>query len=101
MKKGYVALMPYWMIVLLGAFAGLTIYLGLPFARLSNPPRALQAFLNALATGILIFLLFDVISQASEPIGQALDAAKGGQDSLLPLIGDVALLTAGLGVGLL
>lgn len=93
--------MPYWMIVLLGAFAGLTIYLGLPFARLSNPPRALQAFLNALATGILIFLLYDVIAQASEPIDAALNDAKEAHGSLLPLIGDMALLAVGLGIGLL
>lgn len=93
--------MPYWMIVLLGAFAGLTIYLGLPFARLKNPPRTLQAFLNALATGILIFLLYDVLSQASEPIGQALGSAKAAHGSLVPLMGDVALLAVGLGVGLL
>jgi ZIP family zinc transporter len=93
--------MPYWMIVLLGAFAGFTIYLGLPFARLSNPPRTLQAFLNALATGILVFLLYDVISQASEPIDQAIDGARGAHGSLMPLIGDVALLAVGLGIGLL
>ena len=92
--------MSYWMIVLLGAFAGLTIFLGLPFARLSNPPRTLQAFLNALATGILIFLLYDVLAQASEPIGQALNSAKGTYGSLAPVLGDVALLAVGLGVGL-
>lgn len=93
--------MNYWMIVLLGAFAGLTIYLGLPFARLKNPPRTLQAFLNALATGILIFLFYDVISKASEPIGSALDAAKNHQTSSWPLVSDLALLMVGLGVGLL
>ena len=93
--------MNYWMIVLLGAFAGLTIYLGLPFARLKNPPRTLQAFLNALATGILIFLFYDVISKASEPIGSALDAAKNHRASGWLLISDLALLIVGLGVGLL
>jgi ZIP family zinc transporter len=93
--------MPYWMIVVLGAFAGLTIYLGLPFARLKNPPRTLQAFLNALATGILLFLLYDVLSEASEPIGAGLESAREAHGSLAPVIGDVALLAAGLGVGLL
>src|SRR5690242_19487845 len=95
------SIMPYWIIVLLGAFAGFTIYLGLPFARLSNPPRTLQAFLNALATGILVFLLYDVIAQASEPIDQAIDGAREAQGSLAPVVGDVALLAVGLGVGLL
>src|SRR5690242_14359985 len=95
------SIMPYWIIVLLGAFAGFTIYLGLPFARLSNPPRTLQAFLNALATGILVFLLYDVLSQASEPIGRTLAAAKAPHGSLWPLVGEVTLLAAGLGIGLL
>jgi ZIP family zinc transporter len=89
------------MILLLGAFAGFTIYLGLPFARLSNPPRTLQAFLNALATGILIFLLYDVVAEASEPIDDALKSAGEAGGSMGPLLGDVALLAVGLGVGLL
>ncbi len=93
--------MSYGMIVLLGAVAGLTIYLGLPFARLKNPPRTLQAFLNATATGILIFLLFDVLLEATEPIEEALGAAREGQASLWPVLGNVALLAGGLGVGLL
>jgi ZIP family zinc transporter len=42
------------LIVALGAFAGLTVFLGLPFARLKNLPNSMQAFLNACATGILI-----------------------------------------------
>jgi ZIP family zinc transporter len=88
-------------IALLGAFAGLTIYLGLPFARLKNPPRPVQAFLNALATGILIFLLYDVVAKASEPIGEALAAAKVPHGSPGMLVGDLALLVVGLGVGLL
>ncbi len=90
-----------WTIVLLGAVAGLTIYLGLPFAFLSNLPRALQAFLNALATGILVFLLFDVLAEASEPIDDALEAARDANASLAPLFGYATLLAIGLGVGLL
>jgi len=61
--------------LVMAAIAGFTIFLGLPFARLKNPPRSLQALLNALATGILIFLLWDIISKASEPIESALETA--------------------------
>jgi ZIP family zinc transporter len=93
--------MSYGTIVLLGAFAGLTIFLGLPFARLKNPPRTLQAFLNAFATGILVFLLYDVIAKASEPIGAALTAAKASHAARWPLAGELALLVVGLLVGLL
>jgi ZIP family zinc transporter len=85
--------------VLLGAFAGLTVMLGLPIARLRNPSRSLQAFLNALATGILIFLLWDILSKASEPINAALETAKKGETS--GMLGLLVLFVVGLGLGLL
>ena len=55
-------------IVLLGAIAGFTIFLGLPIGRLENPMPAFRAFLNAIAVGILIFLLWDVLSAGIEPV---------------------------------
>src|SRR5437868_13715200 len=54
-------------ILLLGAIAGATIFLGLPVGRMRVGP-AYRAGLSALATGILIFLLWDVLSGAVEPI---------------------------------
>jgi zinc transporter, ZIP family len=63
---------PASQIATLGAFAGLTIFLGLPLGRVrAEMPRA-KAFLNALAIGILIFLLWDVITAAWEPADKAL-----------------------------
>ena len=50
--------MPTGTIILLGAFAGLTIYLGLPLAFLKKAPQSLKAFLSMLATGVLLFLLY-------------------------------------------
>ncbi len=47
--------MPTGTIILLGAFAGLTIFLGLPLAFLKKIPPSLKIFLCMLATGILIF----------------------------------------------
>ncbi len=85
--------------VFLGAIAGFTIYLGLPVAKLKNPSRSWQAFLNSLATGILVFLLWDVISKATEPINTALIAAKMGQPGLFILL--LVLFVVGFGVGLL
>ena len=61
-------------IVLLGAVAGLTIFLGLPIARMRAPMPRLKVFLNALAIGILIFLLWDVLTNAWEPADKALSA---------------------------
>ena len=82
-------------IVGLGALAGGTIYLGLPFAKL-HPPRALQGFLTAMATGILFFLLYDVLSQATEPVDTALKHAADGT-----FVADLLVLILGLSVGLL
>ena len=59
-------------IALLGAIAGFTIYLGLPLGRLRAPLPRLRALLNAVAIGILLFLLFDVLSHAWAPVDSAL-----------------------------
>jgi zinc transporter, ZIP family len=86
-------------IILLGAFAGLTIFLGLPLAFLRRGTPSLRMFLSMLATGVLIFLLYDVIAKASEPIDEALTTFKEGAGAAT-LITDVALLAAGLAIGL-
>src|SRR5947209_15955030 len=82
--------------VLLGAAAGSTIFLGLPLARIKNPPRTLQGFLNAVATGILFFLLYDVLSNASTPVQRALTSGHHGT-----FVADLAVLIVGLALGLL
>ena len=88
-------------VLLLGAIAGLTIFLGLPIGRLREPRPQLQAFLNAVAVGILTFLLYDVLSHAVEPVNGALDAATGGHGSWLRFSGLAATFAVALGVGLL
>jgi ZIP family zinc transporter len=82
--------------IALGLLAGGTIFLGLPVARLKNPPRGLQGFLNAVATGILFFLLYDVLQQAIEPVKYAVNHGSRGTFAQ-----DVVVLLAGLAVGLL
>lgn len=84
---------------LLGAIAGLTIFIGLPIARLKSLPRSWQAFLNALATGILLFLLWDILGKAGEPINTALGAAQQGTWGKFLLL--LLLFATGFGVGLL
>jgi len=82
-------------IALLGAIAGFTIFLGLPIGRLRAPVPRLRAILNAIAAGILIFLLWDVLAHAWEPIDGALSEHHYG-----PAAGNGAVLTAGVGIGL-
>jgi ZIP family zinc transporter len=80
----------------LGAVAGLTIFLGLPVGRLGRVGQSTKAFLSAAATGILIFLLWDVLSAAVDPIESAL---KGGRDGRF--FGLAFLLLGGFALGLL
>ena len=65
-------------ILLLGAIAGVTIFLGLPVARLRGLTMNVRAGLSAFATGILVFLLWDVLSNAVDPIDSALHAHRLG-----------------------
>src|SRR5438445_1664538 len=84
----------------LGGLAGLTIFLGLPFGRMRDPAPRLKAFLNASATGILVFLLWDVLSKAWDPVTRALDTAKAGTTSWPYFAGLAAIFALGLGTGL-
>ena len=83
-------------VLILGAIAGGTIFLGLPIGRMQNLSAATRAGLSALATGILIFLLWDVLSGAVEPVESALDARHWGRFSWLAILG-----IAGFALGLM
>jgi zinc transporter, ZIP family len=79
----------------LGALAGLTIFLGLPVARIGRPRQPQLAFLTAASVGVLVFLFYDVIKGASETIESALDSNRGTG------IGYGVLLGLGVAVGAL
>jgi ZIP family zinc transporter len=84
---------------LFGAITGLTIFIGLPVARARNiAPRA-RGLMNSVATGILIFLLWDVLSKANEPVGQALVNLHRGDVAGFAVL--AVLFLGGLGAGLL
>lgn len=89
-------------IAILGVIAGITIFLGLPIGRLKAPSIALRSLLNAIAIGVLVFLLWDVLSHAVEPVEQALTAASIDKtQSWGPFIGLLAVLFISIAVGLL
>ncbi|GAA3513592.1 ZIP family metal transporter [Actinocatenispora rupis] len=83
-------------IALLGLIAGFTIFLGLPLGRLRNPAPRMRALLNAGAIGILLFLLWDVLAHAWEPLDAALSDKHYGGAVL-----DGLVLAGGVAVGLL
>jgi ZIP family zinc transporter len=85
--------------VLLGAIAGATIFLGLPVARLRGLPKAVQGFLNAFATGILVFLLWDILSHAGDPVSHAMAAARSGDSGPFAIL--AAIFAVGVAAGLL
>ncbi len=87
-----------WM---LGLLAGGTIFLGLPIARLSHVSAKTKAFLNAVSTGILIFLLVEITGHLIEEIEGLVEAAvitHAGWPTALRYAG---LFTLGFAVGLL
>jgi ZIP family zinc transporter len=86
--------------LLMGLIAGVTILLGLPVGRLRRPAPGLRATLNALAIGILLFLVWDVLTHAWEPIDTALGKVHDHSDGLAPVFGYGALFAVGLTVGL-
>jgi ZIP family zinc transporter len=82
--------------LLLGAIAGLTIFLSLPMGRMHGISPKLKAFFTATATGILLFLFWDVLSQAIHPLDSALNAKTWGR-----FAGVASIAFAGFVVGLM
>ncbi len=63
-------------IAVLGGIAGLTIFLGLPMGRVRRLSVAARSLLNAIAAGILLFLLIEVMQHGIEPVEHALTQAS-------------------------
>lgn len=59
-----------------------------------------RAFLNATAVGILVFLAWDVLTHAWEPIDSALKALREGSGGPAQVIGYGGLFLGGIGAGL-
>src|SRR3954471_21146850 len=87
--------------LLLGLIAGATILLGLPIGRVRRPAPSLRMLLNAVAIGVLLFLVWDVFSAAWEPIDNALGSVHDGTGGLGSAVGYGILFAVGLSVGLL
>ena len=80
-------------IAMLGAIAGFTIFLGLPVGRLRNPSLRMRVFLNATATGVLLFLFWDVLAHAVEPVENALTAVTRDGTGSWMRFGALAVVT--------
>ena len=87
--------------ILLGLIAGGTIFLGLPVGRLRRMRPELRIFLNAVAVGVLVFLVWDVLSAAWAPLDAALGDVHDGTGGGGRVAGYGILFATGLTVGLL
>jgi zinc transporter, ZIP family len=87
--------------ILLGAIAGFTIYLGLPLGRVRVASLRTKAFLNAASAGILVFLLFEILAHATEPVEHALEEAVEGEAAWGQFAALGLVYAIGFGAGLL
>ena len=88
--------MSFAQLLLLGAIAGYTIFLGLPVARLRNVSDRLRVGAGAASAGILLFLVVDVTANMIEPIEEAAQnvASRGAGYLVLLSIAALAGLAA-------
>jgi ZIP family zinc transporter len=87
--------------LLLGFIAGVTILIGMPVGRMHKLSPATRIMLNSIAVGVLVFLVWDVLSAAWEPIDAALGDFHDGNGRLGAAFGYGVLFVVGLSVGLL
>jgi zinc transporter, ZIP family len=85
--------------VLLGAIAGLTIYLGLPIGRFGRVDDRLRVALAMFSVGILAFIFMDVSNHGEEIISRALQGFKDGKIGLGHVLGLFALLAVAFTAG--
>lgn len=92
--------LPFFTTILLGCLAGFTIFLGLPVAKLRRVAPQVMSLLNSLAIGVLFFLLFDVIKQATGPVEDALKNSQNGGGDVSDFISLLIIFVVGITVGL-
>jgi ZIP family zinc transporter len=69
--------------ILLGALAGFTIYLGLPFGRIEFVTQRAKVALAMFSVGVLVFLFAEVLVHGVEIVEKHFDALGNGEGSLL------------------
>jgi ZIP family zinc transporter len=82
--------------LLLGAIAGVTIFLGLPMGRYRDADPRVKAAFMAIAVGILLFLFFDVVAHGWAPVEEGAEEHEWGD-----MVGFGLLFAGGTTVGLM
>jgi len=94
-------LVDYSQLLFLGAFAGLTIFLGMLLAVMQSVSMRKKGFLNAFATGILIFLIVDVLGHAWQTTSDAAISALAGTAPMWSGLIELVAMFGGIAIGLL
>jgi ZIP family zinc transporter len=84
---------------LLGLFAGITIFLGLPLGRMQRVGDRDRVALAMFAVGILSFIFVDVMQNALSIVSDGVDAWHHNQGSFGSMALRVVLLAVGFGAG--
>jgi ZIP family zinc transporter len=84
----------------LGALAGFTIYLGLPFGRLQLLGDRSRVALAMFSVGVLAFIFVDVMEHSFGIVEGAVQGFKAGDRGLGSALGLAGLLGGGFGIGL-
>src|SRR3954471_4263143 len=83
----------------LGALAGFTIFLSLPFGRLTSLGARARVALAMFAVGVLAFLFVDVLEHAFGIVEHAVERYKDNKGSLGHSVWLTLLLGAGFAAG--
>jgi zinc transporter, ZIP family len=85
--------------VILGALAGFTIYLGLPFGRLQLISARARVALAMFSVGVLAFLFAEILVHGVEIVEEAVEGFGEGERSFGEAVGLAFLLGAGFAAG--
>src|SRR5579862_8004085 len=85
--------------VLLGAIAGSTIYIGLPFGRIEHVDDRVRVALAVFSVGILAFIFMDVTSSAQGLVSASLDSFKHHHTGFATVLLRFAILAGGFTLG--
>jgi len=84
---------------LLGAIAGVTIFIGLPVGRVQRIDERIRVGLAMFSAGILAFIFMDVTGHAESIVAATLSQFKHGHTSFVHVLWLFALLAAGFILG--
>jgi zinc transporter, ZIP family len=84
---------------LLGAIAGLTIYIGLPLGRMRGVDDRMRVCLAMFSVGILAFIFMDVTTHGQAIVNSALGSFKDHRTSFLHVLALFVLLAVGFTTG--